>query len=297
MKHKQLIPVFIIILILGQQITAQTKRRLSSATSTITLTQLSDTSEIEFTDKLLIWPENCKLIVKDINDRELANERDYIFINETVDNNRVSISVSERDSGTSGECRYYFAELSNTMSLNHTGMFIFKNYSNLIINLNYEGETNPIYSLFFNKLGGDDDLIFTIQNDLAVKEFKISNSYPNRLLYINRNNFLKNCLNEEPYKCSINITISSNNIPFKLLINNANDNSHATYLKANEMILGVAQAFNPLYFYREIPYGSSGEVFINYKRGGTIVYSKIVNEESKRIISEFSAKDLGDFDY
>ena len=106
MKHKQLIPVFIIILILGQQIKAQTKRRLSSATSTITLTQLSVTSEIEFTGKLLIWPENCKLIVKDINDRELANERDYIFINETVDNNRVSISVSERDSGTSGECRY-----------------------------------------------------------------------------------------------------------------------------------------------------------------------------------------------
>ena len=100
MKHKQLIPVFIIILIFSQQINAQTKRRLSSATSTITLTQLNDTSEIEFRDKLLIWPENCKLSVKDINGRELANERDYIFINETVDNNRVSISVSERDSGT-----------------------------------------------------------------------------------------------------------------------------------------------------------------------------------------------------
>ena len=63
------------------------------------------------------------------------------------------------------------------------------------------------------------------------------------------------------------------------------------------MILGVAQAFNPLYFYREIPYGSSGEVFINYKRGGTIVYSKIVNKGSNGIISEFSPKDLGTFDY
>ena len=100
MKHKKLIVVLIITLIVALRTNTQTKRRLSLATSEITLTQLSDTSEIEFTDKLLIWPENCKLSVKDINGRELANERDYIFINETVDNNRVSISVSERDSGT-----------------------------------------------------------------------------------------------------------------------------------------------------------------------------------------------------
>ncbi len=49
------------------------------------------------------------------------------------------------------------------------------------------------------------------------------------------------------------------------------------------MILGVAEAFNPLYFFTEIPKGSKGEVFVNYNRG-MIVYSKII---SKKIMELF----------
>ena len=283
MKYKAIILFLISIIIFIPIKNVSTSRRLATVSSTITLTQLNETSEITFSKNLLIWPENCKLSVKDENGTELANDRDYIFINSSTSNS-ISLSVSERDSGTTGECRYYYVELSDTINLTHTGMFRFKEYSNLTINFNSEGETNSIYSLYINKLGGD-NLTFTIQNgDYSIK-FTMTNSDPNRILYMNRNNFLKKCLEQEPYECSVNISVDKDNIPFNIFISNANNNTHSNYLKANEMILGVAQSFTPLYFFTEIPYGSSGEIFVNYKKGGTIVYSQIVNKGNNEIIS------------
>ena len=82
-------------------------------------------------------------------------------------------------------------------------------------------------------------------------------------------NLFKTCTKEEPYNCSINFKITGN-AEFNILIRNGNNNTLATYLKPNEMILGVAKSFNPLYFFTEIPYQSSGEIFINYKKGGKI---------------------------
>ena len=60
------------------------------------------------------------------------------------------------------------------------------------------------------------------------------------------------------------------------------------------MILGVVEAFNPLYFFIEIPKGSKGEVFINYKRGGMIDYSSIVPKGNNGIVPNGI---LNTFDY
>ena len=51
------------------------------------------------------------------------------------------------------------------------------------------------------------------------------------------------------YNCSITINVTGMNIPFTILIRNAHNNKIATYLKPNEMILGIPEAFNPLYFF------------------------------------------------
>ena len=100
------------------------------ATSTITLANVSETPNITFSNgNLLIWPENCKLNVKN-GESESYNDRDYISIPTSSEIN-VSISVSERDSSSEGECRYHFVNYipSNTIYLTDTGMFKFKNYT------------------------------------------------------------------------------------------------------------------------------------------------------------------------
>ena len=91
------------------------------ATSTITLASVSETPNITFSNgNLLIWPENCKLSVKN-GESELGNNRDYISISNSIALN-VSISVSERDSGSEGECRYHFVNYIplNTIYLTDT---------------------------------------------------------------------------------------------------------------------------------------------------------------------------------
>ncbi len=46
------------------------------------------------------------------------------------------------------------------------------------------------------------------------------------------------------------------------------------------MNLGIAEAFTPAFFYTEIPNGSEGEIFINYKRGGVIAIAKVEDKEN-----------------
>ena len=270
-------------------------RKLSTANTTITLTSVSETPNIAFSSGyLLIWPENCKLSVK--NGNNVISDRDYILISTQKE---INISVNETDShSTNGECRYHYVNIdsSNTIYLTDTGMFKFTQYSNLNLIFNIEGETNPIYYLYLNKLGKG-DLKFNLESDNYSQTFNIPDFDPNELFYLNRNNSFKNCLNKESYNCTINLKITGNNIPFQILIRNGNKNNYATYLKPNEMILGVAKSFNPLYFFTEIPYNSSGEIFINYKKGGKIVYSNIQNKGSKGLISETSQTYLGNFDY
>jgi hypothetical protein len=43
----------------------------------------------------------------------------------------------------------------------------------------------------------------------------------------------------------------------------------------------MSESFSPLYFYTDIKPNSKGEVFINYKKGGNIVYSKILSKQDK----------------
>ena len=270
----------------------------SEETSTIKLTSVSETPNITFSNgNLLIWPENCKLSVKN-GENESYNDRDYISIsnsNSTALN--VLISVNERDSGSEGECRYHFVKYiqSNPIYLTDTGMFKFKDFTDLNLIFKIEKETNPIYYLYLNKLGTG-NLTFDFQSRNDSQNFTISDSDPNRILVFNKMNLFKNCTKEEPYNCSINFKITGN-AEFNILIRNGNNNTLATYLKPNEMILGVAQSSKPLFFFTEISNGSSGEIFINYKKGGTIVYSKIVDKGSKGIINEINEIDLGNFDY
>ena len=99
----------------------------SEETSTIKLTSVNETPNITFSNgNLLIWPENCKLSVKN-GENELGNDRDYISISTSTSNStsneiNVLLSVNERDSGSEGECRYHFVNYipSNTIYLTDT---------------------------------------------------------------------------------------------------------------------------------------------------------------------------------
>jgi hypothetical protein len=106
----------------------------------------------------------------------------------------------------------------------------------------------------------------------------ISDSYPYRGIYINRKNLFEGCLNKEPYHCKLNIEVTGNNIPFSILIRDAQDSTSASYLPPNEMILGISESFHPLYFYTDIKKNSEGEIFINYKKGVSRVFVNINNK-------------------
>ena len=208
----------------------------SEETSTIKLTSVSETPNIAFSNgNLLIWPENCKLSVKN-GENELGNDRDYISIptSNSIALN-VLISVNERDSGSEGECRYHFVNYipSNTIYLTDTGMFKFKDFTDLNLIFKIEKETNPIYYLYLNKLGTG-NLTFDLQSGNDTQNFTISDSDPNRILDFNKMNLFKTCTKQEPYECSINFKITGN-AEFNILIRNGNNNNLATYLKPNEM--------------------------------------------------------------
>ena len=125
-----------------------------------------------------------------------------------------------------------------------------------------------------NKLGSGD-----LKINLNNEEITITDSNPYRGIYVNRDNLFKECSNEEPYECKLNIDVSGENIPFTLLIRDAQDNTIASYLPQNEMILGMSESFSPLYFYTDIKSGSAGDVFINYKKGVSKVFGYIKNRD------------------
>ena len=130
---KNIISLFIFIFIIFKNKKVNSNQNPLVATSTIKLTSVSETPNITFSNgNLLIWPENCKLSVKN-GENELGNDRDYISIPTSSEIN-VSISVSERDSGSEGECRYHFVNYipSNSIYLTDTGIFKF-NIKKIII--------------------------------------------------------------------------------------------------------------------------------------------------------------------
>ena len=294
---------FLTLLILILQIfNVKTNEQTKEASTTITLTNTNETSKIEFSNgQLLIWPENCILNVKNHQNEIIDTGRNLITINSS-EITSVNISVNKTDSGQNDTCRFHYVNYNelNTISLVDTGTFRFDTYENLSLEFDAFDYTNPAYYLSINKLGSG-NLTFNIQNESdsnsISKEFKITDSDPFKGIYINRKNLFEKCVDEEPYECSITIKVIGKNIPFEILIRNAHNNSVATYLKPNEMILGVAEAFNPLYFFTEIPKGSEGEVFINYKRGGMIAYKKIIPKENNGIVREGISNNNFDFDY
>ena len=73
--------------------------------------------------------------------------------------------------------------------------------------------------------------------------------------------------------------IKGENIPFTLLIRDAQDDTIASYIPQNKMILGISESVSPLYFYTDIKPNSEGEVFINYKKGVSNVFAYINNRD------------------
>ena len=101
--------LILLLLVLIQIKHINSNRKLSTANTTIILTSVSETPNITFSSgDLLIWPENCKLSVKNGNN-ELGNDRDYILISTS---NEINISIDERDSNsTNGEWREHDVKL------------------------------------------------------------------------------------------------------------------------------------------------------------------------------------------
>ena len=131
---KNIISLFIFIFIIFKNKKVNANKNSSEETSTIKLTSVNETPNITFLNGiLLIWPENCKLSVKN-GESESYNDRDSISISNSTSNEvNVSFSVNETDSGSVGECRYHFVNYipSNSIYLTDTGIFKFKDYTNL----------------------------------------------------------------------------------------------------------------------------------------------------------------------
>ena len=224
----------------------------AQASTNITLTNTDETSEITFSEgQLLIWPENCILNVE-YGTNNKNSDRNLISI-DSSQTTSVRISVNKTDSGQIDTCRFHYVNYiqSIPISLIDTGTFRFEKYENLSLEFNAsEYYIKPVYYLSFNKLGSG-SLTFTIHNEIDGNEeiFTITDSDPFKGIYINRNHLFETDIGEGPFKCSITINVTGMNIPFTILISVIHNNTRATYLKPNEMILGIAEAFNPLYFF------------------------------------------------
>jgi hypothetical protein len=80
MRNINMISTFILIFSLFNIKNVNSSENSSEETSTIKLTSVSETPNITFSNgNLLIWPENCKLSVKN-GENESYNDRDYISI-------------------------------------------------------------------------------------------------------------------------------------------------------------------------------------------------------------------------
>ena len=223
-----------------------------------------------------IWPENCQL---NTNYSNAINNKKFIQI-ELKNQSSLNLFLNiEKKYDENSLCRFNSDYYNNNLLLKENINYGFEagNFNFTFSSLEY---TNPVYYIYFNK-NGSGNLYISISNESnSKKEITLTNNNPYNIFFINRENLFSNCSDKEPYNCTLKIEISGNNIPFTLLIKNSHDNI-PTYFIPNEMIFGIGESFSPVFFYTEIPYNSEGEVFINYKKGGTIAIGKIVNKEKR----------------
>ena len=228
---------------------------------------------------LFIWPENCVL---SSSYPQAENYTKFIQIPISSSSSPIEIPLNiENKFNSTDNCRFYYNSCSSSCNLeleeNRNYGFKITNQQ-LSFTFKITNSTNPAYYFHFTNLGTG-DLEITITEGNNSQNYKITDKIPFRALFINRFNLLKQCSNSDSYECTISINIEGNEIPFTLLIKNAHD-SYPSYFFPNEMNLGIAEAFTPVFFYTEIPNGSEGEIFINYKRGGIIAIAKVDDKEN-----------------
>ena len=138
-----------LLLLILQIINVKTNRKLTEASTTITLTSTTETSVITFSEgQLLIWPENCIL------NAGIKSDRNFISIDNS-ETTTVNILVNKTDSGSeTGTCRFHYVNYiqSNKISLVDTGTFKFETYENINLEFDASNYTNPSYYILFNKL-------------------------------------------------------------------------------------------------------------------------------------------------
>ncbi len=228
---------------------------------------------------LFIWPENCVL---SSSYPQAENYTKFIQIPISSSSSQIEIPLNiENKFNSTDNCRFYYNSCSSSCNLeleeNRNYGFKITNQQ-LSFTFKITNSTNPAYYFHFTNLGTG-DLKITITEGNDSRNYIITDKIPFRALFINRFNLLEQCSNSDSYECTISINIEGNEIPFTLLIKNAHD-SYPSYFFPNEMNLGIAEAFTPVFFYTEIPNGSEGEIFINYKRGGIIAIAKVEDKEN-----------------
>ena len=147
---------FLTLLVLILQITnVKTNKKLTEASTTITLTSINETSVIPFSKgRLLIWPENCILNVLNESIDVNFSDRNLISIENSLEETKsVNVSIDKTDSGQNDTCRFHYVKYneSNTISLVDTGTFRFEEYENLSLEFDASEYTNPTYYLSINK--------------------------------------------------------------------------------------------------------------------------------------------------
>ena len=274
------------------------KRRLNNQTSNIkseNLTLTETTKNITFPNSinpkyLMIWYENCELNAK-YNDNITTGENNYIQITYS---NSYDVTINRIDTNNL-ECIFYYTTYDeNGISIDESITYGFGNFEKLNFSFIVENNTNPSYILYFNKLGNG-DLTIDLNSNNINEQIIIKNINPFKGIYLNRNNLFQLCSDKESYNCSFNINITGKNIPFNLLILNSHDDPIPSYFPSNKMILGISESFHTLYFYTPIIKGKKGELYINYKRSNTIVYSTIISSDKYNITS--NRKNINEFSY
>ena len=242
---------------------------------------------------LFIWPENCQLST---NNSNAINNIKFIQIqldNQTSLNLFIKI---EKKYDNNPLCRFNYDYYKNNLILKENVNYGF-NAGDFIFTFSSSENTNPVYYLYFNKNGtGNLNISISSEEENVKKNITLTNNNPYKIFFINRENLFSKCADKEPYKCSLIIKISGNDIPFTLLIKNSHDNI-PTYFIPNEMIFGIGESFSPVFFYTEIPYKSEGEVFINYQKGGIIAIGKIVNKEKEDSNGKIEQNNKSDLEY
>ena len=273
------------------------KRKLDNSESSIKKKILNGNSDditfstSENTKFLMIWYENCQLNAE-YNNNIIKGENNYIQITYS---NSYNVKINREDSNNL-ECILYYATYDETgLTIEESVTYGFGNFEQLNLTYLIENNTNPSYFLYFNKLGNG-NLTIDLNTKNNSEQIIIQDINPFKGIYLNRKNLFEICSDKESYDCSFNIKITGNNIPFNLLIMNSHDDPIPSYFPANKMILGVSESFHTLYFYTPL-LNKEGELFINYKRSNTIVYSTIISKEYYEDTSNWKNKTDFSYDY